>query len=112
MNDNQIYEHIENCLAEEHRLLEHGDGGGMTSDDRDRLEAISVRLDQYWDLLRQRRARRDAGQDRPSRTCARRTSSNTISSRPAACHPERRRGVSTPSGGAACHPERRAGVSS
>jgi len=35
----------------------------MTSDDRDRLEAISVRLDQYWDLLRQRRARRDAGQD-------------------------------------------------
>jgi hypothetical protein len=63
MNDNQIHEHIENLVAEEHRLLEHGDGGGMTSDDRDRLEAISVRLDQYWDLLRQRRARRDAGQD-------------------------------------------------
>ena len=33
------------------------------NDDRARLEEISVRLDQYWDLLRQRRARRDAGQD-------------------------------------------------
>jgi len=63
MNDSQIREHIESLVAEEHRLLEHGDGGGMTNDDRELLEAISVRLDQYWDLLRQRRARRDAGQD-------------------------------------------------
>jgi hypothetical protein len=63
MDDHQIRDHIENLVAEEHRLLEHGDAGGMTNDDRDRLDAISVRLDQYWDLLRQRRARRDAGQD-------------------------------------------------
>jgi Protein of unknown function (DUF2630) len=63
MNDTQIHEHIENLIAEEHRLLEHGDGGGLTKDDRARLDQISVRLDQYWDLLRQRRARRDAGQD-------------------------------------------------
>lgn len=63
MNDRQIHEHIENLIAEEHRLLEHGDSGGLTNDDRERLEQISVRLDQYWDLLRQRRARRDAGQD-------------------------------------------------
>ena len=63
MNDTQIHEHIENLVAEEHRLLEHGDNGRLTADDRARLEPISVQLDQYWDLLRQRRARRDAGQD-------------------------------------------------
>ncbi|HEY2476690.1 MAG TPA: DUF2630 family protein [Candidatus Cybelea sp.] len=63
MNDTQIREHIEDLVAEEHRLLEHGDAGGLTEDDRARLDDISVRLDQYWDLLRQRRARRRAGQD-------------------------------------------------
>jgi hypothetical protein len=63
MNDTQIHEHIENLITEEHRLLEHGESGGLTSDDRARLDQITVRLDQYWDLLRQRRARRDAGQD-------------------------------------------------
>jgi hypothetical protein len=63
MNDTQIHEHIESLIEEEHRLLEHGEDGKLTNDDRSRLETISVRLDQYWDLLRQRRARRDAGQD-------------------------------------------------
>ncbi|MGB6519932.1 MAG: DUF2630 family protein [Candidatus Cybelea sp.] len=63
MNDAQIHEHIEGLIDEEHRLLEHGENGKLTDDDRSRLDAISVRLDQYWDLLRQRRARRDAGQD-------------------------------------------------
>jgi len=63
MNDTQIREHIEELVAEEHRLLEHGESGKLTSDDLKRLDAITVKLDQYWDLLRQRRARRDAGQD-------------------------------------------------
>jgi Protein of unknown function (DUF2630) len=63
MNDAQIRDHIEGLVAEEHRLLEHGDGGTLTADDRQRLETIEVQLDQYWDLLRQRRARRRAGQD-------------------------------------------------
>lgn len=63
MNDTQIREHIESLVAEEHRLLEHGETGGLTNTDRELLEQISVQLDQYWDLLRQRRARRDAGQD-------------------------------------------------
>jgi len=63
MNDAEIRDHIESLVAEEHRLLEHGENGKLTADDRERLEAISVRLDQYWDLMRQRRARRDAGQD-------------------------------------------------
>lgn len=63
MNDQQIRTHIEDLVAEEHRLLEHGDAGKLTSDDQERLKTIEVQLDQYWDLLRQRRARRDAGQD-------------------------------------------------
>ena len=63
MNDSGIREHIEDLVAEEHRLLEHGENGRLTTEDRARLDAISVQLDQYWDLLRQRRARRGAGQD-------------------------------------------------
>ena len=63
MNDAQIREHIETLVTEEHRLLEHGDRGTLTAEDRSRLDAIAVQLDQFWDLLRQRRARRDAGQD-------------------------------------------------
>jgi hypothetical protein len=63
MNDTAIREHIEELVAEEHRLFEHGESGKLTDEDRQRLDEITVRLDQYWDLLRQRRARRDAGQD-------------------------------------------------
>ncbi|HZZ00503.1 MAG TPA: DUF2630 family protein [Candidatus Baltobacteraceae bacterium] len=63
MNDQQIRSHIEDLVAEEHRLREHGDDGKLTPEDQERLKTIEVQLDQYWDLLRQRRARRDAGQD-------------------------------------------------
>lgn len=63
MNDQQIRTHIEELVAEEHKLLEHGDAGKLTAEDQERLKTIEVQLDQYWDLLRQRRARRDAGQD-------------------------------------------------
>ena len=63
MKDTEIREHIEELVAEEHRLLEHGENGKLTTEDLARLDEITVRLDQYWDLLRQRRARRDAGQD-------------------------------------------------
>jgi hypothetical protein len=63
MNDAQIRTHIEELIAEEHRLLEHGDAGTLTAEDRQRLETVEIQLDQFWDLLRQRRARRDAGQD-------------------------------------------------
>jgi hypothetical protein len=63
MNDTSIHGHIESLVAEEHRLLEHGDTGHLNQTERQRLEDIQVQLDRYWDLLRQRRARRDAGQD-------------------------------------------------
>jgi hypothetical protein len=63
MSDNDITRHIEDLVKEEHALLERGDNGMLTASEAARLEDVNVRLDQYWDLLRQRRARRDAGQD-------------------------------------------------
>ncbi|MHB8147741.1 MAG: DUF2630 family protein [Vulcanimicrobiaceae bacterium] len=63
MEDQKIHEHIEDLIAQEHALLERGDRGSLSDDDRVRLESIEVQLDRYWDLLRQRRARRDAGQN-------------------------------------------------
>jgi len=63
MKDTEIRDHIEHLISEEHRLLDHGERGTLSPDDHQRLESIEVQLDQYWDLLRQRRARRDAGQD-------------------------------------------------
>lgn len=63
MNDQQIHDHIEALVGEEHQLLEHGELGRLTPSDRERLEELEVQLDRYWDLLRQRRARERAGQD-------------------------------------------------
>ena len=63
MNDSSIRAHIEDLVAEEHRLLEHGERSALTPQDAERLHSIEVQLDQYWDLLRQRRARRDAHQN-------------------------------------------------
>ena len=63
MDDTHIRAHIERLVQEEHQLLERGDERSLTPEDRRRLESLEVQLDQFWDLLRQRRARRDAGQD-------------------------------------------------
>jgi hypothetical protein len=63
MNDPQIHSSIEQLVAEEHELWERESSGHATDDDRRRLETVQVSLDQCWDLLRQRRARRDAGLD-------------------------------------------------
>lgn len=64
MEDDDVITRIDELVAEEHRLHTlAGDSEGLSPEDRGRLEAIEVRLDQCWDLLRQRRARRHAGQD-------------------------------------------------
>ena len=63
MDDKAIHQHIEELVEEEHKLLERGDRRTLTPQDRLRLEEVQVELDRYYDLLRQRRARRDAGQD-------------------------------------------------
>lgn len=63
MNDADISQHIAALVKEEHDLLERGEAGSLSRTEHQRLADIDVRFDQYWDLLRQRRARRDAGQD-------------------------------------------------
>ena len=63
MADEQVHGTIEQLVAEEHGLWEREEQGVATDDDRRRLEAVKVSLDQCWDLLRQRRALRDAGLD-------------------------------------------------
>ena len=61
MNDQELHAHIEQLVAEEHALLEKG--GEVSTHERTRLGAINVQLDRLWDLLRQRRAREEFGQD-------------------------------------------------
>ncbi len=64
MADEQISDRIERLVAEEHELLHRGDlERGLDEAGHARLRAVQVELDQCWDLLRQRRARRRAGQD-------------------------------------------------
>jgi hypothetical protein len=61
MNDQQLHETIEKLVAEEHSLFDKG--GTMSATDRTRLDDVNVQLDRLWDLLRQRRAREEFGQD-------------------------------------------------
>jgi hypothetical protein len=63
MDDPQIHGTIEELVAEEHELWERESAGSASDADRQRLQQLRVSLDQCWDLLRQRRALRDAGRD-------------------------------------------------
>ena len=49
-------------LAEEEKQLRLR-GGGLTDEERNRLRSLQERLDQCWDLLRQRRARVEFDED-------------------------------------------------
>ena len=60
MEDKSIFHHIQHLVDEEHQLDGKAD---RTPDDYKRYDAIKVELDQCWDLLRQRRARREFGED-------------------------------------------------
>jgi hypothetical protein len=63
MDDPQIHGTIEQLVAEEHALWQRESAGNATEADRQRLQDVKVSLDQCWDLLRQRRALREAGRD-------------------------------------------------
>lgn len=64
MQDRPIHKHIEDLSEEEERLYAAaGEGGGLSVADRERLAVIKVELDQCFDLLHQRVARRSAGLD-------------------------------------------------
>lgn len=57
MNDKELSSRIGKLIDEEHRLERSGEP------DPQRLKALEVELDRCWDLLRQRRARRAAGEN-------------------------------------------------
>ena len=63
MDDQQVIERINEIAHEEHELWEREGRGEITDAERERLRELGVTLDQCWDLLHQRRARRSAGQD-------------------------------------------------
>jgi hypothetical protein len=56
-----VHAHIEELVAEEHRLWDLEAAGGSGEEERRRLADIKVELDRYWDLLRRRRAAASAG---------------------------------------------------
>jgi len=63
MDDVEIVHRIGELADEEHRLERSHVGEGLAEKELARLREIETALDQCWDLLRQRRARRSTGQD-------------------------------------------------
>ena len=63
MEDRDVITRINELAHEEHELWDKESEGTLTPVERERLDAIGKQLDQCWDLLHQRRARRDAGLD-------------------------------------------------
>jgi hypothetical protein len=61
MDDQQILDQINALATEEHALFQRESAGEASDADRHRLKGLGVTLDQCWDLLRQRRAKRAAG---------------------------------------------------
>jgi uncharacterized protein DUF2630 len=64
MDDAQILSQVEHLVDEEHKLRRRVSNGELSSDqEQARLRAVETLLDRCWDLLRQRRARREVGSD-------------------------------------------------
>jgi len=61
--DQSVLSHINRLVQEEERLYQQGD---LSNEDESRLSELKVELDQCWDLLRQRRALREFG-DNPDK---------------------------------------------
>jgi predicted nuclease with TOPRIM domain len=63
-NERSILEHIDELVAEEKALrARHAGGEGLSDEERQRMQRLEVELDQLWDLLRQRRAKAEFGDD-------------------------------------------------
>ena len=63
MDDAELVRRINELADEEHRLERSHAAQPLPDDDHARLREIEIALDQCWDLLRQRRARRAIGED-------------------------------------------------
>jgi hypothetical protein len=59
MSDKSILEHINALVEEEHQLR----SAGTPEQNAQRLKHVEEQLDQCWDLLRQRRAKREFGEN-------------------------------------------------
>ena len=65
MNDQEVLDRIKQLMDEEQQLRDAHSSGDHPVDtaERERLRDLEVALDQCWDLLRQRRARREFGEN-------------------------------------------------
>ena len=63
MDDAELLTRIQSLVDEEHRLEREHVGDPPDQATKARLSELEIALDQCWDLLRQRRARRRAGED-------------------------------------------------
>jgi hypothetical protein len=63
MDDQDVMARINDLAKDEHELWQRESRGEATDAERARLKELEVTLDQCWDLLHQRRARRQAGMD-------------------------------------------------
>lgn len=63
MDDRAIIDRINELANEEHALFEKESHEQASENDRRRMQELETTLDQCWDLLHQRRARRSAGMD-------------------------------------------------
>jgi len=63
MDDNQIIHSIDALVDEERNLRAQAEGSGLADEERARLRELEAQLDQCWDLLRQRRAREEFGEN-------------------------------------------------
>jgi len=71
MDDKEIMAQIGDLIQTEHKLREQLAAGELSgAQERERLRSAEEALDQCWDLLRQRRARREFGED-PDQAAAR-----------------------------------------
>jgi hypothetical protein len=60
MKDDDVIKHIEKLVEEEERLYTKGN---LSDVEVASLKQMKIKLDQYWDLLRQRQALKDAGKN-------------------------------------------------
>jgi hypothetical protein len=64
MSEGNIRRRIADLVHEEHKLRDRLSTHDITPDEeQSRLAQLEVELDQCWDLLRQRQAKREFGQD-------------------------------------------------
>ena len=63
MNDKDVLRHIDHLIAEEHALRARATTPGLDDTEHARLKDLEIQLDQCWDLLRQRRAKAEFGQN-------------------------------------------------